>query len=164
MTWPSAVATEAASYTQTFLPLARSSRSGKITDGSATFVLHSNVNSADLLADQPNTYVVHPDGSGTLRVFLATSIGLRCEVCHCHHSQPEGPYSKAVKIVHHDQYNFYNVATHTFFDQEGGRVIYLEGTYTDSFSGATEKTPRYNYNQVMYRVRLDDSRLRGAQE
>ena len=83
-------------------------------------------------------------------------------MCHFHHSQPERPYSKAVKIVHHDQYNFYNVATHTFFNQEGGRVIYLEGTYTDSFSGATEKTPRYNYNQVMYRVRLDDSRLHYA--
>jgi len=51
-----------------------------------------------------------------------------------------------VKIIHHDQYNFYNVAMHTFSNQEGGRVIYLEGTYSDSFSGAKEKTPRYNYN------------------
>lgn len=42
------------------------------------------------------------------------------------------------------------MASHSFFNQEGGRVIYLEGTYTDSFSGAKEKTPRYNYNQVMY--------------
>jgi hypothetical protein len=78
--------------------------------------------------------------------------------------QPEGPYSKAVKIIHHDDYNFYNVATHTFFNQEGGRVIYVEGTYTDAFSRAKEKTPRYNYNQLMYRVRLDDQRLREAQE
>jgi hypothetical protein len=86
------------------------------------------------------------------------------DVYYAEAAQPEGPYSKAVKIVHHDQYNFYNVATHTFFNQESGRVIYVEGTYTDAFSGATEKTPRYNYNQLMYRVRLDDSRLRGAQE
>lgn len=78
--------------------------------------------------------------------------------------QPEGPYGDAVKIIHHDQYNFYNVAMHPYFNQEGGRVIYLEGTYTDSFSGATEKTPRYNYNQVMYRLQLDDPRLRKAQE
>jgi hypothetical protein len=86
------------------------------------------------------------------------------DVYYAEAAQPEGPYSEAVKIIHHDEYNFYNVVTHTFFNQEGGRVIYLEGTYTDSFSGATEKTPRYNYNQVMYRLRLDDSRLRKAQE
>jgi hypothetical protein len=48
---------------------------------------------------------------------------------------------------------------HPFFDQEGGRVIYLEGTYTSSFSDAKQDTPRYNYNQIMYRVRLDDPRL-----
>ena len=77
--------------------------------------------------------------------------------------QPEGPYGETVKIIHHDNYNFYNVATHIFFNREGGRVIYLEGTYTDSFSGATEKTPRYNYNQILYRLHLDDPRLRAAQ-
>lgn len=86
------------------------------------------------------------------------------DVYYAEAKQPEGPYNKAVKIIHHDQYNFYNVATHTFFNQEGGRMIYLEGTYTDSFSAAKAKTPRYNYNQVMYRLRLDDPRLREAQE
>ena len=77
---------------------------------------------------------------------------------------PEGPYGNAVRIIHHNEYNFYNVATHTFFNQEGDRVIYLEGTYTDSFTAAPEKTPRYNYNQVMYRLRIDDPRLLAAQE
>lgn len=86
------------------------------------------------------------------------------DVYYAEAMQPEGPYGTAVKIIHHDQYNFYNVATHTFFNQQRGRVIYVEGTYTDSFSGAKEKTPRYNYNQVMYRVHLDDPRLREAQE
>jgi hypothetical protein len=77
---------------------------------------------------------------------------------------PEGPYGRAVQIIDHEQYNFYNVDTHTFFNQDGGRVIYLEGTYTDSFTDAPQKTPRYNYNQVMYRLRLDDPRLAEAQE
>lgn len=94
-------------------------------------------------------------------ILLLEDVG---DVYYAEATQPEGPYGKAVKIIHHDQYNFYNVATHTFFNQEGGRVIYLEGTYINSFSGATEKTPRYNYNQVMYRLRLDDPRLREAQE
>lgn len=86
------------------------------------------------------------------------------DVYYAEAQQPEGPYGKTVKIIHHDEYNFYNVATHTFFNQERGRVIYLEGTYTDAFSGAKEKTPRYNYNQVMYRLHLDDPQLREAQE
>lgn len=78
--------------------------------------------------------------------------------------QPEGPYTEAVKIIHHENYNFYNVATHEFFNKEDGRVIYLEGTYTDTFSNATQKTPRYNYNQIMYRLQLDDPRLKKAQQ
>lgn len=86
------------------------------------------------------------------------------DVYYAEARRPEGPYGNAVKIIHHDEYNFYNVATHTFFNQERGKVIYLEGTYTDSFSRAKEKTPRYNYNQVMYRLRLDDPRLQPAKE
>jgi hypothetical protein len=41
---------------------------------------------------------------------------------------------------------------HPFFDQAGGRIIYFEGTYTDTFSGKPVITPRYNYNQLMYRL------------
>jgi len=72
---------------------------------------------------------------------------------------PTGPWAYARRIVAHDNYNFYNPTQHPFFDQENGRLIYFEGTYTDSFSGAKEKTPRYEYNQVMYRLTLDDPRL-----
>jgi hypothetical protein len=94
-------------------------------------------------------------------ILLLEDIG---DVYYAEATQPEGPYGKAVKIIEHDHYNFYNVATHTFFNQEDGRVIYLEGTYSDSFSGAMQRTPRYDYNQIMYRLRLDDPRLREAQE
>jgi hypothetical protein len=38
-------------------------------------------------------------------------------------------------------------------------LIYFEGTYTAAFSGAKQKTPRYDYNQIMYRLVLDDARL-----
>jgi hypothetical protein len=48
---------------------------------------------------------------------------------------------------------------HPFFDQDGGRVIFFEGTYTNLFSGNAVQTPRYDYNQIMYRLRLDDARL-----
>jgi hypothetical protein len=94
-------------------------------------------------------------------ILLLEDVG---DVYYAEARHPEGPYGQAVKIIQHDEYNFYNVATHTFFNREGGRVIHLEGTYTDSFSGAKERTPRYNYNQIMYRLRLDDPRLRAAQK
>lgn len=84
------------------------------------------------------------------------------DVYYAEASQPEGPFGKAVRIIHHEAYNFYNVVTHTFFNEKNGRVIYLEGTYTDAFSAAKEKTPRYNYNQIMYRLSLDDPRLNEA--
>jgi hypothetical protein len=72
---------------------------------------------------------------------------------------PLGPWAYARRVVTHGEYNFYNPTQHPFFDQDGGRVIYFEGTYTASFSGARSKTPRYDYNQIMYRLRLDDERL-----
>jgi len=70
-----------------------------------------------------------------------------------------GPWVYARKVVTHDDYSFYNVTQHPFFDTEGGRRIYFEGTYTATFSGSPVKTPRYDYNQIMYALSLDDPRL-----
>jgi hypothetical protein len=49
------------------------------------------------------------------------------------------------------------VVHHPFFDQENGRYIYFEGTYTAQFSREGGQTPRYDYNQVMYKLDLADS-------
>ncbi|MHC4092053.1 MAG: hypothetical protein ACYSVY_17590 [Planctomycetota bacterium] len=73
-----------------------------------------------------------------------------------------GPWHYACRVVTHDKYSFYNVKQHPYFDQENGRLIYFEGTYTSTFSRNTRKTPRYDYNQVMYRLDLDDPRLVGG--
>ncbi len=81
------------------------------------------------------------------------------EVWYAEAEQPWGPFERGVKIVTHDKYTFYNVVQHPDFDQEGGRKIYFEGTYTIQFSGATAATPRYDYNQIMYRLDVDDPRL-----
>jgi len=70
-----------------------------------------------------------------------------------------GPWVYARKVVTHDAYSFYNPTQHPWFDQEGGRLIYFEGTYTVTFSSGSTRTPRYDYNQVMYRLALDDPRL-----
>ncbi len=75
----------------------------------------------------------------------------------------EGPWLLARKVVTHDHYSFYNPVHHPFFDQKGGRIIYFEGTYTQAFSAAKMPTPRYDYNQIMYRLDLSDPRLAPVQ-
>ena len=72
---------------------------------------------------------------------------------------PVGPWVYARKIVTHNKYTFYNPTQHPFFDQDGGRLIYFEGTYTTTYSGVETPTPRYDYNQIMYRLDLSDRRL-----
>jgi len=72
---------------------------------------------------------------------------------------PLGPWVYARKIVTHDRYNLYNIAHHPFFNQQDGRLVYFEGTYADTYTDAPVKTPRYDYNQIMYRLDLNDSRL-----
>jgi len=72
---------------------------------------------------------------------------------------PLGPWVYARKIVTHDRYSFYNPKQHPEFDEDGGRILYFEGTYTSTFSGTTDPTPRYDYNQIMYRLNLADERL-----
>lgn len=81
------------------------------------------------------------------------------DVWYAEADTPIGPWVYARKVVTHDRYTFYNVRHHVFFDQENGRRIYFEGTYTDSFSNPPFLTPRYNYNQIMYRLDLADPRL-----
>lgn len=76
---------------------------------------------------------------------------------------PTGPWRWGRKILTHERYSFYNPAQHPFFDQQGGRVIYFEGTYTHTFSGNNRPTPWYDYNQMMYRIDLSDPRLRPAE-
>lgn len=72
---------------------------------------------------------------------------------------PLGPWVYAKPILRHDYYNFYNPLQHAFFDQDKGRVIFFEGTYSDFFDAGGPITPRYNYNEIMYRLDLSDPRL-----
>lgn len=95
------------------------------------------------------------------QIFGTSMLG---ETWYAEADDPTGPWRKAVKIVTHDNYSFYNPAQHPFFEEEGGKIIYFEGTYTAEFSGNKSPTPRYDYNQVMYRLNLSDQRLRAAQQ
>ncbi len=86
------------------------------------------------------------------------------EVWYAEAHSPEGPWRAARKIATHAAANnnqdFYNPMQHPYFAQEGGRLIYFEGTYTTTFSGTKVPTPLYDYNQLMYRLDLSDPRLK----
>ena len=82
------------------------------------------------------------------------------EVWYAEADTPVGPWAYARKIATHNKYSFYNPKQHPFFDRDGGRVLFFEGTYSHTFSGTAESaTPRYDYNQIMYRLNIDDPRL-----
>jgi hypothetical protein len=76
---------------------------------------------------------------------------------------PEGPWSPARKVATHamkkDNNDFYNPMQHPEFMQKGGQIIYFEGTFVTTFSGNPAPTPRYDYNQILYRIDLADPRL-----
>jgi hypothetical protein len=81
------------------------------------------------------------------------------EVWYAEADTPLGPWVFARKVATHDDYSFYNPKQHPLFDKENGKVIFFEGTYTATFSGSKDPTPRYDYNQVMYQLDLADQRL-----
>ncbi|MCP4640410.1 MAG: hypothetical protein GY851_08260, partial [bacterium] len=75
------------------------------------------------------------------------------EVWYAEGDTPTGPWTYARQVVTHDKCSFYNPAQHPYFAQDEGRTIYFEGTYCTSFSrDISGATPRYDYNQIMYRL------------
>jgi len=72
---------------------------------------------------------------------------------------PTGPWSACIKIATHPKYSFYNPVQHSWLDQKDGKLITLEGTYTQTFSGNSVATPHCEYNQLTYQVDLTDFRL-----
>ncbi|CAN5329119.1 DUF4185 domain-containing protein [soil metagenome] len=76
------------------------------------------------------------------------------EIWYAESEVPEGPWPIARKIATHQHHTLYNPVQHPFFDEDGGRVIYFEGTYSTLFADKAVPTPRYDYNQMMYRLDL----------
>jgi hypothetical protein len=67
-----------------------------------------------------------------------------------------------VKVLSHDNYTFYNPRLHLEFTPAGSPALFFEGTYTKEFADRPAPTPRYDYNQILYRLDLDDPALRPA--
>jgi hypothetical protein len=77
------------------------------------------------------------------------------EVWIAESSSPVGPWNHPKKIITHNKYSFYNPKHHSILDASDGKVIYIDGTYSHTFSGNDRPTPRYDYNQILYRLDLE---------
>ncbi|MEA3211609.1 MAG: hypothetical protein QOE70_4666 [Chthoniobacter sp.] len=86
------------------------------------------------------------------------------ELWYAEADAPTGPWGKAVKILTHENYTFYNPRLHPEFTAEGSPILIFEGTYTSEFADHAPPTPRYNYNQILYRLDLDDPNLAEAEK
>lgn len=78
------------------------------------------------------------------------------EIWYAEAEQPTGPWGNAIKVVTHNQYTFYNPKLHPEFTDSDSPVLLFEGTYTHTFSKSDHPTPRYDYNQILYRLDLDE--------
>lgn len=85
------------------------------------------------------------------------------ELWYAEADAPTGPWGKAVKVLTHDNYTFYNPRLHPEFTAADSPILIFEGTYTAEFASHAAPTPRYDYNQILYRLDLDDPALQAAQ-
>lgn len=81
------------------------------------------------------------------------------EIWYAEADSPLGPWGPAVKVLSHDNYTFYNPRIQSELTQDNATFILFEGTYTAEFADHARPTPRYNYNQILYRLDLDDPKL-----
>jgi hypothetical protein len=74
---------------------------------------------------------------------------------------PLGPWVFARKVVTHaaSGYTFYNPDVIPYFSEAGGRIVFFDATYTKTYSNVKTPTPRYDYNELMVRLDLDDPEM-----
>jgi hypothetical protein len=85
------------------------------------------------------------------------------EIWYAEADSPYGPWEPAVKVLSHKNYTFYNPRLHPEFTPPDSPVLLFEGTYTQTFADRPEPPPRYDYNQILYRLDLNDPKLAPAQ-
>lgn len=84
------------------------------------------------------------------------------ELWYAEATAPTGPWGTAVKILSHENYTFYNPRIHPEFTEPDSPILIFEGTFTEQFADRPPPTPRYDYNQILYRLDLDNPDLKSA--
>jgi hypothetical protein len=85
------------------------------------------------------------------------------EIWYAEAESPLGPWGPAVKVVSHDNYTFYNPRIHPEFTAADAPVLIFEATFTQQFADKPAPVARHDYNQILYRLDLDDATLEPAQ-
>jgi len=78
------------------------------------------------------------------------------EVWYAESDSPFEGWERAVKILTHDNYTFYNVVIDSYLTPPNADFLLFEGTYTTHFADRPIPTPRWEYNQVLYRLDFKD--------
>jgi hypothetical protein len=138
---------------------ARLITAGKMTAAEARWQLYDRDTGKRVLAHSGSVYWNEYRHRWVLIAVQFGGTSFLGEVWYAEADTPVGPWAYAVKVVSHDRYSFYNPKQHPLFDKDGGRVIFFEGTYCQTFSGNPDATPRYDYNQILYKLDLSDPRL-----
>ena len=81
------------------------------------------------------------------------------EVWFAEAETPFGPWKNAVKVLSHDHYSFYNPRLHPQWSEAEPSILLFEGTYANTFSKTATPTAKYDYNQILYRLDLNDPAL-----
>ena len=84
------------------------------------------------------------------------------EIWYAEARSPLGPWGTAVKILSHGNYTFYNPCLRPELCPSDSKILLFEGTYSRQFADRPPATPRHDYNQVLYRLDLDDAALEPA--
>jgi len=124
---------------------------------------HEN-NEQQQVAPHSGTIAYHPWRGRWVTIFMEKfgSPSAFGEVWCAEADSPFGPWGPAVKILSHANYTFYNPRIHSEWFEQDSPVLIFEGTYSQLFANRPEPTPRYDYNQILYRVDLDDPALDAA--
>eukprot|EP00050_Salpingoeca_kvevrii_P012578 m.23632 g.23632 ORF g.23632 m.23632 type:complete len:239 (+) comp4152_c0_seq1:908-1624(+) len=132
----------------------------------------------DCLYDQSGAEVVLHGGSVAFSSFLGRWITIFTqregpsstpssrlgEIWYAEADCPFGPWGPAVKVLSHDNYTFYNPRIHIELTSKADSFVVFAGTYTAQFANHAEPTPRYDYNQMWYRLDLDDLALQAVRQ
>jgi hypothetical protein len=86
------------------------------------------------------------------------------EVWYAESDSPTGQWGEAVKILSHGNYTFYNPYIHEESRTAEKKTLLFEGTFSAMFADKPETVPRYDYNQILYRLDLDNPKLIPAQK
>ena len=84
------------------------------------------------------------------------------ELWYAEAGTPLGPWGTAVKVVSHENYTFYNPRIHPEFTGMDTPALIFEATFTRQFADRPVPVGRHDYNQILYRLDLDDPALEAA--